>query len=146
MIFALLILSAQVLDVGVLTATNGIEIAHCHAGDPARIHVVPVHPETNRVGGWWTTTNCVIRLRDLSMIPNGTNVMEIRTLCNLSTSQPVFVRFIILRTPKPPRVALWTMPEDWNPPSPWSQPLPGGVNDSYAQFMERVESGKRRSE
>lgn len=144
---ALLLLACA--TIGPITETEGIGIRHCHADDRAVIEVQPVHPSPNRVGGWFTTTNHTLFLRDLSMIPNGTNIMRVRTICGGATGEVSEVQFVIHRAVPAPMVGLVRTFSPSVPLPPGLVPaLPGGTNRdaSYAAYRQRVESGKRRSE
>lgn len=101
---ALLLLACAAI--GPITDTEGIGIRHCHADDRALIEVQPAHPSPNRVGGWLTTTNHTLFLRDLTMIPSGTNIMRVRTICGGATSEVSEVQFVIHRVVPAPKVGL----------------------------------------
>lgn len=133
------ILSAQII----LTDTNGLTIHACHDDDAVMVEVQPLNP--NRVGGIFLTTNRVLRLRDLSMLPSGTNLLKMRTICAGSTSD-VREATVVLRRPVPmPRIGVMT---DALPPMPpgFVMPLPNSTNHaSYQAYLRHLESGKRRS-
>ncbi len=133
----------------ILTSTNSLEIRHCHADDRAMIEVVPAN--SNRYGGMFVTTNAILRLADLSMIPTGTNVFRIRTICAGATSEVQEIT-VVLRRPIPaPRMAIvGDLPTLPMPPG-LTPALPGGTNQdasyaSYLERMKRVQRGARRSQ
>lgn len=141
----LLLLVAQVI--GPITETDGIDIRHCHADDRAAIEVQPVHPSPNRVGGWFTTTNQTLFLRDLSMIPSGTNIMRVRTVCRGSTGEVSEVRFVINRAVPAPRIGIVRLPPTLPLPPGFVPALPSAEQDaSYAAYRQRIESHLRRSQ
>lgn len=79
----------------------GLAIIHCHPGDRAVIHVIPIPENDSRRGGWFSTTNDVLNLEDLSMLPSGLNRLEIRSVCRGLTGA-VATATIDLRRPPPP--------------------------------------------
>lgn len=140
MTFLLTLLTAQII----LTDSNGLSIHACHADDSVMVEVAPVN--TNRLGGLFVTTNRVLRLRDLSMIPSGTNVFKMRTICAGSTGDVREVTVVLRRPPPMPNVWLVV---DALPPLPPGMilPLPNATHHaSYEAYLRRLESGKRRSQ
>lgn len=137
--------AAEPTILGPITADIGIAIEHCHPGDRALIHVEPLHPSPKAVEGWFQTTNALLTLRNLTMVPDGTNIMEIRTVCRGMTSEVSTVMFEIRRTPPAPRVSL----RNANPKPIPIPPLPNGAamplpsvplrNQSYDDYHKRVE-------
>lgn len=94
--------ASDIVDIGVITQTEGIEIHRCHDGDMVLIEVIHVSTKTNHAIGWFETTTPPLYLSDLSMIPNGTNIFRVRIVCAGSTSEVSEVQFVIRRPiPKP---------------------------------------------
>lgn len=156
LIFCAISLSAaDIIDIGEVNDSEGIAIRACHTGDRVLIEIEPSNPGPQRRGGSFVTTNRLLTLKDapMSMVPSGTNVARIRTICAGSTSAVSEVRFAIHRPVAAPRVAhgrrLEQMPM---PPLPFGMvpALPGGTNDSYADYQKRVATvmarGLRRSQ
>lgn len=128
-LFPLCLLASDIVDVGTITENDGIEIHRCHEGDKVLIEVVHVSPKTNEVNGWFETDKPALYLSDLSMIPNGTNIFQVRTLCSGGTSEVAEVSFVIRRPiPKPIFAKAQRFPP--GPPSPpgLTLPMPGGTN------------------
>lgn len=165
--------AADLIDVGVLTDFEGIGIKHCHPGDEATIEVVPVDmkregdgPGPLRVGGFFSTTNRIITMREpaMSMAPPGTNRAYIRTVCQGATSEVQEVLFVIRRILPAPTVSRRSVfpAVPPAPPSPAGMivkismplPLPPGIppGETYREFQQRqrakdaVEKGRRRSQ
>jgi hypothetical protein len=156
LLFMLSALAADVIDIGVVTDTEGLAIRYCHDGDQAMVEVTPERPGRNRASGIFLTTNELITLRSpvMSMIPSGTNTAAIRTICAGVTSEVSLVRFVVRRPLPAPRVGRSRSKESIPMP-----PLPGplvatlplaGTNDTYDDFQKRLEKsrteGRRRSE
>ena len=163
-------IAADLIDVGELTDFEGIAIKHCHPGDEAIIEVQPVDmkregdgPGPLRVGGFFSTTNRLITMREpaMTMVPTGTNRAYIRTVCSGATSEVTEILFTIRRTLPAPAVSRRsTMPGPVKPPpapagliAKVSMPLPGpSTNEDYGQFQKRLEEklkkeqSKRRSQ
>lgn len=89
-----------------LTPEIGIELSLCHEHDKAMIHVIPIPLATNRNEGWFTTTNKTIKLSDLSMLPDGTNRLDIQTICRGKTSEVTSILFDLQRPPPAPVISL----------------------------------------
>lgn len=142
-----------------ITKDIGLTIEHCHPGDEATVHVIPIPKNPRRVEGWFNTTNSLISLSDLSMLPTGLNRLEIRTICRGMTSEVYSAVFDLQRPPPKPRVGRKLIHEDTNnismPPMPpgmaMTLPLPGGETNhgTYKDLtmMKRYfETNKRRSQ
>lgn len=151
------VLAADVVDLGVVTETEGIAIRACHEGDRSMIEVVPSNPGPTRRGGFFTTTNSLLTMADsaMTMIPTGTNVLRIQTVCQGSTSEVREVQFVIRRllpAPKVSRGRKMAVVTDFPPlPPGMVLPLPGGHSDaSYEAFLKRLKQaeteGRRRNE
>ncbi len=131
------------LDIGPLTATEGIAIRHCHAHDEALVEFVG--------HGQFETTNALLTLTSppMTMLTNGTYVANIRTVCRGATSEVASVTFTISRPPAAPivrrgRVAT-TPPLPPLPPG-LVMPLPNSTNfPSYGAYLRHLKSDKRRS-
>lgn len=137
------------LPVRPLTDADGIEVTRCHPGDEVQVHVVPVPLAFNRVEGWFSVTNEVLTLRSLSMLPDGTNRLEIATVCRGQTSEVRVVMIDIRRRPRMPEIRVRSLTQDVIfPPMPIGMvmPLPRGTNDDYAQFQRRIRSSMRRNQ
>jgi hypothetical protein len=132
------------LDIGPLTAMEGIAIRHCHAGDEALVEFVG--------HGQFETTNALLTLQHpaMTMLTNGAYVANIRTVCRGATSEVSSVKFVISRPPVAPivkrgRVAT-TPPLPPLPPA-LVMPLPNSTNHaSYQAYLRHLQSGKRRSQ
>lgn len=134
-------------DLGVITDKDGIEIHRCHTNDTAFIEVIHVTSKTNHLHGWFETDKPALYLSDLSMIPTGTNIFRVRTLCSGSTSEVSQVKFVIRRAiPKPTLGKAERFPILPPMPPGFTGPLPSGTNDVYSDFVRRLESGKRRNQ
>lgn len=154
-LLALSLGAAEIIDIGTLTETEGIGIRGCHPGDQAMVEVVPENPGPSRVGGMFLTTNALLTMKEpaMTMVPTGTNLARIRTICQGSTSEVREVRFVIRRLLPAPRVERRSLVAT-NPPTlplppgmTETLPLPGGTNfGSYRDFLERLASGRRRSQ
>lgn len=84
-----------------VSADLGLAIGHCHPGDRAVIRVIPIPENDSRLGGWFSTTNDVLAMKDLSMLPSGLNRLEIRPVCRGLTGE-VRTAVIDLQRPPPP--------------------------------------------
>ncbi len=117
-----------------VTAQIGISLKHCHPGDKAVIHVVPIPKNSHRKEGWFTTTNSVLLLDDLSMIPEGVVRFDIQSVCRGMTSQVRVAYFDLQRPPPPPVVDLVIIDDGPIPPLPpgvvmTNMPLPDASID-----------------
>lgn len=121
-----------------VTMEEGFSLTHCHPGDAAQIKVIPIPMNAVRVRGWFTTTNSILTLKDLSMLPSGLNRLEVQSICRGMTGEVTSVVIDLQRPPPPPKVArarvikpsavpIRTGPPEW-PPLP---PMPPGM----AQMM-----------
>lgn len=132
--------AADIVDLGVITDRDGIEIHKCHTNDLALIDVIHVSPKTNALHGWFETDKPALYLSDLSMIPTGTNIFRVRTLCSGSTSEVAEVTFVIRRpVPKPTFDKIDRFP----PPPPMppgfsAQPLPGATTNQVRWFKSDI--------
>jgi len=138
-LFPLALIAAEIEDIGIVTDREGIEIHKCHEHDTALIEVRTKNSDKERQSGFFSTTNAALYLNDLSMIPTGTNIFRIRTLCAGSTSEVAQVKFVI-RRPIPTPVVLKAERFPTLPPAPpgmAGMPLPGGTNLSYAEMRQR---------
>lgn len=125
-------------DIGVITDREGIEIHKCHPGDVSLIEVTTQNSREERRSGYFTTTNGTIFLTDMSMIPTGTNIFRIRTLCSGSTSEVKAVRFVIRRPIPTPEVAKVDRFPVMPPMPPGANmPLPDATNLSYSEHRQR---------
>jgi hypothetical protein len=79
----------------------GLALAHCHPGDTALIHVIPIPENEVRRQGWFSTTNDLMTMGDFSMLPSGLNRLEIRPVCRGLTGE-VSTVVIDLKRPPPP--------------------------------------------
>lgn len=156
-LFVLSIFSGEIVDVGIVTETEGIAIRACHEGDRSMIEVVPSNPGPTRRGGFFTTTNSLLTMAEpaMTMVPTGTNVLKIQTVCQGSTSEVREVQFVIRRllpAPKVSRGRKMAVVTDFPPlPPGLVLPLPGGHSDaSYGDYLKRLKQaeteGRRRSE
>lgn len=82
-----------------------LAITRCHPGDPVLIHVTPIPENAARLQGWFTTTNDMLNLRDLSMLPSGLNRLDLRTVCRGLTGEVSSVVIDLQRPPPPPKVS-----------------------------------------
>lgn len=119
------------LDIGPITATDGIAIRHCHAQDTALVEFVG--------NGWFKTRDTLLTLQSppMSMLTNGTYVANIRTICRGATSTVTSVRFVISRPPPAPIV---TRGPEVMPPLPpgFSPALPGATfYPTYADYLRQ---------
>lgn len=139
---------ADAQDLGLISESSAIEIKHCHDGDAAAIHVI------GKTEGWFKTTNSVLALKDLSMIPDGTNTFEIQSLCEGRTGAVRVVSFNLKRPPPAPKVLRRSLVRFDSPPPPIPpglvMALPGGTNVTYADHRARLEragrEGRHRSQ
>lgn len=117
------------------------------AGCATLVKVIPL-PVNRAPGGWFSTTATNLSLRDLTMVPTGTNVFEFRVVCRGRTSDVRRVVVDIQRRPDPPVIDIVVDDDGIRPPLPpgAAQPLPGGFGDSYADYVRRATSGARRSQ
>lgn len=88
-----------------ITKDAALSIQHCHAGDKAVIHVVPIPINARRAEGWMITTNAVLGLPELSMLPEGLIRLEIQTVCRGLTGEVGRVVIDLRRPPPPPAVS-----------------------------------------
>lgn len=154
-LFVLSLAAADIVDVGVITDTEGLAIKTCHPGDIAMVEVIPVNPAPDRVRGFFETTETLLTSKSppMTMAPTGTNIARIRTVCSGSTSEVREVRFVIRREIPAPKVARGRVARPvviaQYPPLPGGlvMPFPNATNySSYQEYLRRLESGKRRSE
>lgn len=133
--------AAETVDIGVVTEDAGIGIVKCHAEDHALVEIVPLDPAPHRVGGFFTTTNRLLVMSDLTMTPTGTNLAKIQMVCSGSTSPVKTVQFTIRRPIPPPRVkrAHKIVDDGITPPVPGGMaiPLPGGVSEDYSERRQK---------
>lgn len=137
------LIAADIVDIGVVTDREGIEIHKCHSNDVSLIEVTTKNSAKARESGKFSTTNSTIYLDDvvMTMIPTGTNIFRIRTLCAGSTSEVQSVRFVI-RRPVPAPIVVKAERFPALPPSPpgmaAAMPLPGGrITSDYAEGRQR---------
>lgn len=140
-----------------ITEEIGLVLEHCHSDDSATIHVTPIPKNQQRVEGTFTTTNTLLTLRDLSMLPDGLNRLDIRTVCRGLTSAPSTMVIDLQRPPPKPRIGRRMLSAATNqvsaPPIPPGifLALPGGATNhgTYQdlELMKRYfEGNKRRSQ
>lgn len=136
------LIAADIVDIGVVTDREGIEIHKCHSNDVLLIEVFNVNREEKKHGSF-VTTNVTLFLNDtpMTMIPTGTNIFRIRTLCAGSTSEVQAVRFVI-RRPIPTPIVEKAERFPALPPSPpgmaAAMPLPGGrITSDYSEGRQR---------
>lgn len=131
---------------------TALTITHCHPGDEAIIRVDPALERDQMSGGWLFTTNSILTFTNLSPLPNGTNFLTIQTVCAGVTSKPTMKTVIMRREPPAPVVGQrrLNMAPPPDAPLPWGMtvalPNAGNPKDSYSDFTNRLESGKRRSQ
>lgn len=87
-----------------VTKDAGLRLTHCHPGDVAWIHVIPLPENENRRGGWFQTTNTVLTLGDCSMLPEGLNRLEVRSICRGMTGEVSTAVIDVQRPPPPPKL------------------------------------------
>lgn len=126
-LFPLACLAADIVDIGEITDREGIEIHKCHTNDVSLIEVVTVNRE-ERTHGRFSTTNATIYGDDvvMTMVPPGSNIFRIRTICSGSTSDVQAVRFVIRRPIPAPVVLKAERFPAYPPMPPGNHPLPGG--------------------
>lgn len=135
--------AAEPVDLGVVSDSAGVGIETCHEHDRALVEGIPQHG----VGGMFVTTNRTLFLRDLSMLPSGTNLLRVRTICQGTTGAVSEVRIVIRRPVAAPSVFRVDLADVPPMPPGMVMPLPNAeAVASYAEFRRRVEAGKRRSE
>lgn len=147
-LFVLSVCAADIIDVGVVTKEEGIAIRGCHPGDRVLVEVSPAHPDAYHVGGMFVTTNELLTLEHpcMSMVPNGTNLARLRTICAGVTSEVREVRFVIRRPVAAPRVGRGRKFDSLATP-----PLPSGLalalpDGEAMKRFEEMRAGKRRSQ
>jgi hypothetical protein len=125
--FMLSTLGQEITDLGVMTdpvrpVSNsvGLSINHCHPGDRAVIHVIPIPENDVRLGGWFSTTNDVLKMDELSMLPSGLNRLEVWPVCRGLTGEVSHV-VIDLQRP-PPAIKFGTVRV--NKPASTNSPVP----------------------
>lgn len=84
----------------------GLQINHCHPGDSAFITVIPIPENDVRCGGMFNTTNTILTLDDLSMLPSGLNRLQIRSVCRGLTGEVSSVVIDLQRPPPPPKLSI----------------------------------------
>lgn len=89
-----------------VSADVGLQIKHCHPGDSALVTVTPIPENDNRRGGFFVTTNNLLVLRDLSMLPSGLNRLQIQSICRGMTGEVANVVVDLRRPPPPPKLEL----------------------------------------
>lgn len=122
-----------------VSADLGLRIYHCHPGDRAVIHVMPIPENDARVQGWFSTTNEVLSLWDLSMLPSGLNRLEVQPVCRGLTGEvrtvvidlqrpppPVKIESVRIRRPKAPSPVPTRMTHETNE-APQFPPIPPGM-------------------
>lgn len=130
-----------------VTSEAGFSISHCHPGDYANIHVIPIPINEVRHGGRFSTTNAILTLKDLSMLPSGLNRLEVQSVCRGMTGEVTSVVIDIQRPPPPPKiqravllkpsaVPIRSGPPEW-PPLP---PMPPGM--AAAMPLPNAETNK----
>lgn len=144
LLLCLLLSDPSFSNIGNISPDSGIAISHCHPGHFVSIHVY------GQTEGWFKTTNDFLTLKDLSMIPDGTNLFEIRSICRGMTSEVSVVQFNLQRPPPKPRIEKRRVRPYRIPappiPSQLVMALPGGTNDTYADYRRRMREGKRRNQ
>lgn len=124
-------------DVKVIKGDIGIDISKCHPGHETLVHVIPIPINDRRAEGWFKTTNSVLSLRDLSMLPDGLNRIEFQNVCRGSTGELSSAVFDLQRPPPPPKVVVKlirpkrtnsSVPLRFSAPSqPMMPPMPPGM-------------------
>lgn len=135
-----LFLLAQI-DIGEITPNEGIAIRHCHTNDTAFVEVVG--------HGMFTTDERLMTLKSppMTMIPNGTNIAHIQTICRGMTSEVAVVQFVIRRPVPAPRVGRGTTNVTLPPMPPgFVMPLPNSRWEASYEAFRRSQSGMRRSQ
>lgn len=102
-----------------VSARMGITLESCHPGvDEVLIHVIPIPENDVRRGGWFRTTNTVLFLKDLSMLPAGLNRLEAQPVCRGLTGEVHSFVIDLMRPPPPIKVGSKRAPENTNSPVP----------------------------
>lgn len=146
-----------------ISEVSGLEIISFCPGDEALVRVIPIPTNAARVGGLLITTNSVLTLNELSMLPPGLNRLEIQTIRNGLTGAvtsvvvdiqipppaPMVVpRLLNVRKSGPLKLAGESPPLPPMPPS-FVPPLPNASTNkiSYhdAQLMKNYYSRRRRN-
>jgi hypothetical protein len=131
----------------IITDTDGLAIHACHDDDRVLVEVVPIN--TNRIGGMFVTAKRVLYLRDLTMIPSGTNEFRLRTICDGSTGAVTVVQCVLRRPVPAPSVTVQRTPLVWPPmPQGMVMALPDATNQfpSYSAYRAKIEAQQRRSQ
>lgn len=155
-LFLLLILkmvAAEIADLGVITDKEGINLEYRMDEDVlTQIEVLHLKRGEWKPHGFFSlpypTTNTVLYLHDLSMIPTGTNQFHIRRIFGGVTSPVTVVQFLIQRPISAP-VVLKVERFPMLPPMPPGMvvPIPEATNHaSYVDWQRAVKEGKRRSQ
>lgn len=129
-LFPLCLFAADIVDIGEITDRKGIRIYKCHEEDASLIEVITKNSDKERHSGYFSTTNATIFRNDvvIPMIPPGTNLFIVRTLCAGSTSEVnAVVRFVIRRPIPAPVITVAELFPSYPPMPPGAlMPLPGG--------------------
>lgn len=147
---ALLIFCISTLAADIVTVTKdiGIEIDHCHPGDVALVYLRPLDPAFALSAGTFETKENILTWLAFTMMPDGTNVAEIRTVCRGVTSEVKAVTFILRRPPPAPKVRFRRLvlePPTSGPPVPPGMvvALPDDQSRAYVSEQARIQSALR---
>jgi len=154
LLFCLCVMAGPVdFDLGEITDREGISLEYRIDEDVlTQIDVFHLKRGEWKPHGFFTlhypTTPTVLYLRDLSMIPNGTNQFHIRRIMGGVTSPVSVVQFVI-RRPIPAPVVVKVERFPTLPPMPpgMTTPIPESEKQaSYAEFRRRVDWGLKGSQ
>lgn len=133
-----------------VTGDIGIEFEMCHPGDEVTIHVVPIPQNEHRREGWFKTSHALLTLGDLTMLPDGTNKFEVRTICRGQTSEVSVAFYNLQRPPPKPKIRRRSLTKtnlvlQFPPMPPGLIPaLPDEASRSHAEFMQRLKNAQER--
>lgn len=135
--------------IGTISKDIGLQIDYCHPGDVAIVKLTPLDPAFAMSSGWFTTTNAIVCWQDLSMMPEGTNRMEIRTICRGATSEVRVVTFKLERPPSAPKVRYLRLIVGAPTPGPPVPPgmivaLPDDQSRAYVLEQAGIQAALRR--
>jgi hypothetical protein len=119
-----------------VTDKIGVTLESCHPGvDEVLVHVIPIPENATRLSGWFKTTNTVLFLKDLSMLPSGLNRLEVQSICRGLTGEVQSAVIDLKRPPPRPKIGSRRAPAHTNslvpvrlthPPIPLP-PIPPGM-------------------